>query len=133
MDQTKTARRGHGSSALIYVVDDNALLVEYASTVLRADGYQVECFTDPKAALKAMQAANPRPIALVTDYDMGDMNGIELINSSQKFHPTLKTILLSGTIDRTFVANQPTKINRFMVKPYLPDQLKSTIEEVLRP
>ena len=92
----------------------------------------MEFFTDPKVALKAMQDADPKPVALVTDYEMGDMNGLELIDSSQKIHPALKTVLLSGTIDKAFVASHPTKVNRFLGKPYLPAQLKSTVGELLR-
>ena len=133
MNQTKGARQPRPSSALIFVVDDNALLVEYACTVLKTQGYRVAQFTDPKAALKAIQDANPKPAALITDYDMGEMNGLELIDCSHKVHPALRTVLLSGTIDGAFVANHPTKVNRFLVKPYLPDQLKTTLEEALQP
>ncbi len=84
--------------------------------------------------MKAIQDANPKPAALITDYDMGEMNGLELIDCSHKVHPALRTVLLSGTIDGAcFVANHPTKVNRFLVKPYLPDQLKTTLEEALQP
>jgi two-component system, NtrC family, nitrogen regulation response regulator GlnG len=133
MSQTKATRKAQAPSGLIFVVDDNALLVEYAGTVLKGEGYEVRHFTDPKDVLKAMKEANPKPVALVTDYDMGEMNGLELIVSSHKIHPPLKTLLLSGTITGDFVAKHPAKVHRFLGKPYLPPQLKNIMRELLQP
>jgi DNA-binding NtrC family response regulator len=132
MSQAKTTRPATGPSGLIFVVDDNALLGDLAQMVLQGEGYAVQSFTDPKAVLKAMKEANPKPVALVTDYEMGEMNGLELIVSSHKIHPSLKTVLLSGTIDGAFIANHPAKVNRFLGKPYLPAQLKSMVGELLQ-
>jgi len=133
MSQTKATRRpAPGPSGLIFVVDDNALLVEFAGAVLKGEGYEVRFFTDPKAALKALQEADPKPVALVTDYEMGEMNGLELIVSSHKIHPALKTVLLSGTINGAFIAGHPAKVDRFLGKPYLPAQLKSAVGKLLR-
>ncbi len=132
MSQAKAARPAPEPSGLIFVVDDNALLVEYAGAVLKGEGYEVQPFTDPKAALKAMQEADPKPVALVTDYEMGEMNGLELIVSSHKILPLLKTVLLSGTIDGAFIAGSPAKVHRFLGKPYLPAQLKNMVGELLQ-
>ncbi|MGP8198320.1 MAG: response regulator [Limisphaerales bacterium] len=132
MSHTKSTRKTAAPSGLIFVVDDNALLVEFAGTVLKGEGYEVRIFTDPKAALQAMEEADPKPVALVTDYEMGEMNGLQLIESSHKINPSLKTVLLSGTIDGSFISGHPAKVDRFLGKPYLPPQLKSTLGELLR-
>jgi CheY-like chemotaxis protein len=132
MSQVKNTRQDSGPAGLIFIVDDDALLAELAGTVLKAEGYAVQSFTDPKDVLKAMQAADPKPVALVTDYEMGAMNGLDLIVSLHKIYPPLKTVLLSGTIDGSFIANHPAKVNKFLGKPYLPAQLKSMVGELLR-
>ena len=124
MKPSQAARPAPEPSGLIFVVDDNALLVEYAGAVLKGEGYEVQPFTDPKAALKAMQKAYRKPVALVTHYEMGEMNGLELIVSSHKILPLLKTVLLSGTIDGAFIAGSPAKIHRVPGKPYLLAQSK---------
>lgn len=131
MRRTRATRQARGRSGVIFIVDDNALLVEYAGTVLKAAGYEVKFFTNPQAALQALKECNPKPVALVTDYDMGEMNGLDLIVSSHKIHPRLKTVLLSGTIDRDFVALHPARVHRFLGKPYQPAQLKSMVGELL--
>jgi DNA-binding NtrC family response regulator len=131
MSKTKATRLAREPSGLIFIVDDNAMLSEYAGTVLKGVGYDIRSFTDPKDVLQAMQEADPKPVALVTDYEMGEMNGLELIASSHKIHPSLKTVLLSGTIDGTFVARQSTKVHRFLGKPYKPAQLTNLVGELL--
>jgi DNA-binding NtrC family response regulator len=133
MSKTKATRKDPEPSGLIFIVDDNALLVEFAGAVLGREGYDIQSFTDPKDVLKAMQAADPKPVALVTDYEMGEINGLDLIVSSHKILPSLKTVLVSGTIDGAFIANHPAKVNKFLGKPYLPAQLKNLVGELLQP
>src|SRR5258708_39908650 len=111
MNQSKGTRLEPDPSGLIFIVDDNALLVEYAGAVLQSKGYDVQFFTDPKDVLTAMEVADPKPVALVTDYDMVEMNGWDLLASSHNIHPSLQTVLLSGSIDSSFVATHPSKLN----------------------
>jgi DNA-binding NtrC family response regulator len=131
MRRSRATRQARGPSGLIFIVDDNALLVEYAGTVLKKAGYEVMFFTDPASALQAVKDAHPRPVALVTDYEMGQMNGLDLIVSCHKIHPSLKTVLLSGTIDLAFVDKHPARVHRFLGKPYQPAQLKTMVGELL--
>jgi FixJ family two-component response regulator len=112
-------------------VDDNALLVEYAVAVLEAAGYTVKHFSEPKAVLLAMHAANPKPAVLVTDYEMAGMNGLELILSSHQIHPPLKTLLLSGTVDSSISATHAAKVDGFLGKPYKPAQLRKIVAELM--
>ncbi len=119
-------------AALIFVVDDKEVLVQFAEAVLQSAGYEVRSFTDPKETLKAISDAGSRPCLLVTDYDMGDMNGLQLIAASREAHPDLKTILLSGTVNEAFITKNPVKVNQFLAKPYQPPRLISVVAEVLK-
>jgi DNA-binding NtrC family response regulator len=113
-------------------VDDNAMLAEFAATLIEAAGYEVRQFLDPKAVLLAMSNANPRPALLVTDYEMGDMNGLELIQSAHKIHPSLKTLMLSGTVDGSIALTHTAKVHRFLGKPYEPAELQRTVAELMK-
>jgi len=132
MSQRKTTRPGPALPRLIFVVDDDPLLGEFAGTVLESEGHKVKLFTEPKIALRAMKNAAPKPAALVTDYDMKGMNGLDLILAAEKICPLLKTVLLSGTVDGSVVVLHEAKVHRFIGKPYLPAQLKSAVEELLQ-
>jgi FixJ family two-component response regulator len=117
---------------LVFVVDDNALLVEFAATVLEAAGYTVQHFVKPKAVVAAIRDAKPKPAVLVTDYEMAEMNGLELIQSSHEIHPALKTVLVSGTVDSSITLSHAAKVHRFLGKPYEPAQLQKAVAELMQ-
>ncbi len=122
----------HAPAGSVFVVDDNAMLVELAATVLESAGYCVNQFLDPAEALLAMKSANPKPAVLVTDYDMKGMNGLDLINFSHKVHPALKTILVSGSVDSSVTATHVAQVDRFLGKPYGPAELQSLVAQLMR-
>jgi DNA-binding NtrC family response regulator len=82
--------------------------------------------------LRAIHDANPKPAVLVTDYEMGEMNGLELIQSSHRIHPSLKTLLVSGTVDGSITSKHAAKVHRFLGKPYEPAQLQKIVAELMR-
>src|SRR5580658_3668576 len=113
MKKRKTVRHKTAPRKQIFVVDDNALLAEFAATILEAAGYVVKSFLEPKAVLAAMRRAKTKPAVLVTDYEMAEMNGLQLIHSSHLIHPALKTILVSGTVDSSITLTHTAKVNHF--------------------
>lgn len=119
------------SPPLIFVVDDNPDLTEMAEMVLSAEGYQCQLFCDPKQVLQAFKKSPVRPDLLLTDYDMGSMNGLELVEHCRRDLPGLKTILLSGTVEAAMVLRHPVKVNEFLSKPYQPKQLVALVHSLL--
>jgi CheY-like chemotaxis protein len=108
------------SSATIFVVDDEPMLLDLAVTVLQPLGYTVRTFSDPKLALAEYPTA--KPVVVVTDYAMGEMSGLDLVRECRRINPQQKTILLSGTVDEHIYAAFPIKPDRFLAKPYqIPD------------
>jgi DNA-binding NtrC family response regulator len=131
MKKSKSTRRVPPAGRVVFVVDDNAALSALAAMVLESAGYTVRHFSDPKLLLKALKGANPKPAVLVTDYEMGTMNGLELIRSSHKVHPSLKTLLVSGSVDESMMVLHPGEVHRFLGKPYEPTQLRNLVAELL--
>lgn len=107
----------------IYVVDDEPLLLELAEAVLAHEGLRVRTFSDPAEAVLAFASANPRPGLLLTDYAMGAMNGIELIEKCRELEPGLQVILVSGTVDKTITGQTAQLIQGFYRKPYDPFEM----------
>jgi two-component system CheB/CheR fusion protein len=135
MNQSNAApASAESNSPLIFIVDDSPMLVEFAASVLQSAGCSVKSFTDPGLLLQALGGSAPKPALLVTDYDLGSnsINGLELIINCHKIHPSMKTILASGTVDGSVTLHHPAKMDRFLSKPYPPAQLKAMVADLLK-
>jgi CheY-like chemotaxis protein len=128
MSQSKSSS-GAEPSITIFVVDDEPMLLELAAAILQPLGYNVRTFRDPRVALKEFPAA--RPAVIVTDYAMGEMNGLDLVRECKRVNPKQKMILLSGTVDENIYAGLPQKPDRFMVKPYPVHEFIETVRDLL--
>ncbi len=107
-------------AAQIFVADDEELLLELAEAILTREGFRVRTFRDPNEAAQAFAAADRRPGLLVTDYAMGEMTGLDLIETCRALEPGLKVILVSGTVDATIADSTTQPIQAFLRKPYDP-------------
>jgi len=123
----------HKKPPLIYLVDDQSVLLDLAEMSLQADGYTFKKFLDPEAALQAFIKARTKPSLLITDYAMGKMNGLELIEKCKEVKPDLKSILISGTAGAEIVLGSPVRVDRYMGKPYQPATLADLVRHVLDP
>ena len=133
MDEPKANSLGSGQSngALIYVVDDEPMLLELASVILEPLGYTVETFRAPETALRAFRAAEPPPALIITDYAMHTMTGMDLAAACRQIHPRQKVLLVSGTVGSDILRGAPVQPNRFLTKPYQAKQLIDMVEAVL--
>ena len=117
--------------AVIFLVDDHPTLLDLAEVSLQPDGYTLRKFDDPEVALDAFLKARAKPDLLITDYAMGKLNGIELIERCKAVKPDLKTIIVSGTAGAEVVLGATVKVDRFLGKPYQPLSLAEMVRRVL--
>jgi DNA-binding NtrC family response regulator len=112
----KLAGKKAPEKTIVFIVDDEPMLLELAAVILKPLGCEVLTFRDPETALKQVLERNPEVI--VTDYAMGRMSGMDLIRECRRLNPEQKMILVSGTVDEHVFAEAPVKPNRFLMKPY---------------
>lgn len=117
---------------LIYLVDDEPLLLELAEMVLDGNGYRFEKFQDSVDALNAFRTASRRPDLLITDYAMFDLNGIELIERCRALQADLRVILISGTVDENILDGTPELADHFLRKPYRTVELGEAVKNLLK-
>jgi CheY-like chemotaxis protein len=105
---------------LIYVVEDQQLLLELATRVLRTGGWRVKAFLDPLVAVANFATEDPRPALLLTDYNLGPqtLNGMELGRRCRRMHPALKVIVMSGTVGEEVVQEGSITVEAFLPKPF---------------
>jgi CheY-like chemotaxis protein len=122
---------GQSNGTLIYVVDDEPMLLELAMVILEPLGYSIKTFRDPDAALQAYKAAKPPPALIITDYAMHEMTGMELLEACRQIRPGQKVLLVSGTVGSDIFGAMTAKPDRFLGKPYQAKQLIDMVEELL--
>ncbi len=127
----KNPKPAKATGTLIYVVDDEPMLLELASVILEPLGHEIKTFRDPKAAVDAFAAARPHPSLIITDYAMHSMTGMDLIKACRALVPTQRILLVSGTVDENVYRDSSCKPDRFLGKPYQSRQLIDLVEGLL--
>jgi CheY-like chemotaxis protein len=130
--QTTSVRSPRGTKPVVYVVDDEAMLLELATVILEPLGYEIVTFCDPEAALTGFARARPRPDLLVTDYAMHSMNGMHLIQECRRLEPRQKILLVSGTVGPEIYGQATYKPDGYLAKPYRARQLIDLVRTTLR-
>jgi CheY-like chemotaxis protein len=127
----KKAKPGENRGKLVYVVDDEPMLLELATVILEPQGYQVKSFRDPELAVAAFTKSSPRPAVVVTDYAMHSMNGMQLIEQLRNLEPRQKVLLVSGTVGEDVFRGSPSKPDMFLAKPYQAVQLTAAVKSLI--
>jgi CheY-like chemotaxis protein len=125
------AQSRHGGKPLIFVVDDEPLLLELASTLLAPLGYEIKTFRDAESAVVAYSEADPRPDLIVTDHSLHHMNGLQFIRECRRIDADQKILMVSGTVDETIYRHSPAKPDRFLAKPYQAKKFISVVQALL--
>jgi DNA-binding NtrC family response regulator len=128
MFMAKNQKNKQGADPVVFVVDDEQMLLDLAEMVLKPAGFSVRTFQDPRKALAEYTVAAPR--VFITDYAMGTMNGLDVIKECRRLRPDQKIIMVSGTVDESIYANSEIKPDYFIPKPYDPHHLISLVRKL---
>lgn len=105
----------------VVLVDDHKLVTEGFKRIIDSSpNFEVlEIFNDPKQALNSIPALAPDII--IADFEMPNLNGIDLIDSLRQYLPHFKSIILSMHLNSSLL----NSIKKQNIQGYLP---KSTDE-----
>ena len=117
----------------ILLVDDETAVRGLVARMLRTDGYDVLEATCGQAAIAAA-ATQSTPISLiVSDVNMPDMNGREVVRAIRERFPAMRALLISGGVTKaeatTGLDDAPTA---FLAKPFSLADLVIAVRTVLR-
>jgi two-component system response regulator YesN len=125
----KPAGQNKPEKSIVFIVDDEPMLLELAAVILKPIGCEVVTFRDPETALRQVPVRQPEVI--VTDYAMGRMSGMDLVRECRRLNPQQKMILVSGTVDEHVFADAPIKPDRFLMKPYQLQEFTDCVRDLL--
>lgn len=119
-----------GQPCLLFVDDDPSVLAGLKMVVRRH--YEVHTATSGPDAL-AILAQRGDIAVIVSDMQMPEMNGAQLLAQAKEKSPDTARILLTGQADigDAIAAINKGQIFRFLVKPCPPDQLTHVIEQAV--
>lgn len=119
------------STITILCVDDEDFILTMLERVFSLAGYEVILANSPEAGIKI--ASQKKIDVLIADYQMPEMNGIEMIKEIQKINPNALKIVLTGQANEMDLqkALEDRLIEKWLAKPINPKLLKSELELLL--
>lgn len=130
--KTMPAFKEHKKKPLIFIVDDEPMLLETFSSLL-SDTYDTKAFDSPRAFLSyIVDPKSTQPDLLISDFMMPGITGTEMISQAIEKGMNFPSILLSGNLDKDSVI-QAVNIGVFKVfeKPIRTDVLIGAIDQLL--
>lgn len=115
----------------ILVIDDEVQLAELLRAVLESAGLDVSVVYDAADAPERIQSF--RPDIILSDVNMPEMRGDELLAILRESHIDIPVILLTG-IDRTHISIHPDDRNPYLIlyKPIPHEVLIRCVENALQ-
>lgn len=116
----------------VLLVEDDKPLLEFFSTILRREGYEVITAENGVEALDiAKSQPGERIDILLSDVAMPYMGGVQLALNLRKFQPELR-VLLTSAMPFQEISNQcgPTFKPEFLAKPFSVSDLTSKIKMI---
>jgi len=119
--------------AEVLVVDDSKTIRMVLRKILRELGYDVCEAGDGQEALKVMEAEKGAVKAVLTDWNMPVMNGLELLKHLRQ-DPDLASLVIIMITTETEAENMMAALeagaNEYVMKPFTKDILKEKLDMV---
>ena len=121
-----------GAGRHVLCVDDDPAMVLMVDGLLRRAGYKVTTFEQPAAALARVRADPAAFDILVTDFNMPEMDGMELAAAVARAAPRLPIVITSGFIsDDMRQRAGELHIGAMLQKEYTLERLAGVVHAVL--
>ncbi|HEG44523.1 MAG TPA: response regulator [Phycisphaerales bacterium] len=116
----------------VLIADDEIHIVQVVSIKLRNNGFDVLTADNGQTAYQL--ACDEEPDLIVTDYQMPEMSGIELIESIRK-NPDIADTPIVMLTARGFAIDEKQKeelkISACLSKPFSPRELLQSVTEII--
>lgn len=131
VDDVKSVSGAAGQIASILVVDDEESMRNLLSRILRSSGYDVTVATNGREALERARVQT-FDVAII-DYQLGQMNGIEVFQELVKESPQTHAIIITGdpSLDQLSKIKQGPLPAALIKKPFDINQIRERVSYIL--
>jgi DNA-binding NtrC family response regulator len=114
----------------LLVVDDDSLIRRSLGEMLKREGYTVFEAANASEALKI--AASAQPSLVITDFNMPEVDGMQLLRELRARRPDLPVILVTGygTVEQAVEAMKNGAYD-YVSKPILDDEMKLVVKRAI--
>jgi response regulator RpfG family c-di-GMP phosphodiesterase len=116
----------------ILIVDDEQLVLSGLRETLTREGYHVTTATNPFLALDELKQRIFS--AIISDNQMPGVTGLEFLAQAKALQPNASRILITAvlSLDTVIDAINQGEIYRFIVKPWLREELLATVKNAVQ-
>ncbi|MBZ0265654.1 response regulator [bacterium] len=116
----------------ILLVEDEESVCGMAVKMLSQLGYHVSYAENGSEGLELINNLAEPPDLVISDIIMPVMGGLEMIQKIKNDNPSQKVLFMSGYSHRIAeIQNNPEYSDRFLQKPFMPDQLARKVRQIL--
>lgn len=105
----------------ILVVDDDVLILKIISRIFSTNGFEVLQAANGKEALDLLNSYEQNIDLIITDYNMPNMNGLEMANATkthEKYNDTPLILITANSEIGSFLGEQRDVFNEVIHKPF---------------
>ena len=116
----------------ILLIDDEEIVINTSEMMLKSLGYKVIKAHSGYEGLQLFEENKSKIDLIISDFEMPEMNGKEVMNKLRKIDPQIKVMLSSGALtdeDEKEVRNEG--FNGFLKKPYNMNTLCMKMTEII--
>jgi response regulator RpfG family c-di-GMP phosphodiesterase len=116
----------------LLVLDDEEIVRVALRVTLERQGYKVVTHSSPLEALEAVRSTTFS--AIITDQQMPQMTGLDFLSRAKEVQPDATRILITAvlSLDTVIDAINRGEIYRFIVKPWLREELMVTVRNAVQ-
>jgi DNA-binding NtrC family response regulator len=116
---------------LVVCVDDDAEVLAVVVRCVKLEPVTVRSTQDPHEALTWV--ASEDVAVLISDYEMPEMSGAELLEAARKVRPATVRVLVTGrkTLDTAIDGINRGEVYRYVSKPFEPEMVRGVVRDAL--
>ncbi len=121
-----------GTKELIFIIDDEPLIVAIAKRMLTDAGYRVVTSSEPFQALEIFKQLKDQVDLVILDFTLPIMDGSEVFDALREIKPKVAVMLSSGFAEQDKVRAMLSQgLRGFLPKPYTQEKLLSQVRSTL--